>query len=205
MTETQNASNDTERSETTVDAAQRHTGNAASAVDAKLSGPLAPLEAALDGVFGEKASFQLPKDIKELLVKIAPWLALLSGIFGIYTAYNMWRVAHFVNEWTDSINRTYGNYGLRAPSSVVDLGLVFYISIATMIVFAILALLAFPGLKAKKKIGWNLMFYSMIASVAYGIVSLFYSGGGVGSLLSAVIGSVIGMYILFQVRSHYKA
>lgn len=202
MADTEKTSNNTKDTEATVDAAQRHADNAAHALDAKLSGPLAPLEEALDGIFGEKASFQLPKGIKETLVKVAPWLALIGGILGILSAYNLWRWAHRVNEITDSLNYAFG--GL-VPQQSGDLGLMFWLSIVATLLFSVLALLAFPGLRAKKKVGWNLMFYSMLANIAYGIVSLFYSGGGAGSLLMSLIVSAIGFYILFQVRSQYKA
>lgn len=201
MADANNTSNkDNKKAEATTDAAQRHADNAAQKLDAKLSGPLAPLENALDGIFGEKSSIQLPKNIKDFLVKVAPWLALLSGVFGLWSAYTLWRWAHRANDIVDGLNDL---YGINMRTSTVELGLWFWLSIIMMVVFAVLALLAFPGLKAKKKIGWNLMFYSLVASVAYGVVSLFYDG--TGSLLGAVVSAIIGAFILFQIRSHYKA
>ena len=72
------------------------------------------------------------------------------------------------------------------------------------LLFSVLAFLAFPGLRAKKKIGWNLMFYSMLANIVYGVISLFYENGGISALISALIMSAIGFYILFQIRDRYK-
>jgi hypothetical protein len=202
MADTEKTSNSTKEAQPAVDAAQRHANNAANALDSKLSGPLAPLEQALNGIFGEKAPYQLPKGLKETLVKIAPWLALIGGVLGVLSAYNLWKWAHRANEIADSINNLYG--GL-VPRQDLDLGLMFWLSIATTLLFSALALIAFPGLRAKKKVGWNLMFYSMLANIAYGVVSLFYSGGGAGSLIMSLIVSAIGLYILLQVRSQYKA
>lgn len=200
MADTQNSSGNENNKNEAFDSAERRANDAANRLDAKLSGPLAPLEKSLDDVFGSKAQYQLPENIKKVLVDIAPWLALVGGVLGILSAYNIWAWAHRANQTLDSLNRLYGD---MVPRQTVELGLMFWVSIVMTLVFAALALLAFPGLKAKKKVGWNLMFYSMIANIAYGIVSLFYDGGGLGNLLSSLIVSAIGLYILFQVRSHY--
>jgi amino acid transporter len=177
--------------------------NAASAISAKFSGPLAPLEKSLNDVFGEKAPYKIPKNGRDFLVKIAPWLSLAGGAFGIISAIGLWRAAHYVNQWVDYANRLSASLG--GPAQANKLGLFFWLSLVSLVIFALLSLLAFPGLKAKKKIGWNLMFYSAIASLVFSVVSLFYDGGGFGSFISTAIGTVLGLYILFQVRSHYKA
>ncbi len=196
MADTNQTSDNENTTRETLGEAEKRAGDAANRLDAKLSGPLAPLEVALDDVFGSKAQYQLPENIKKMLVEFAPWLALVGGVLGILSAYNLWQWAHRL----ESINRVFGDI---IPAQNVSLGLMFWLSIAATLLFAALALLAFPGLKAKKKVGWNLMFYSMIANVAYGVVSLFYDGGGVGSLLTALVMSAIGFYILFQIRSNY--
>lgn len=181
--------------------AEQKANKAAKVLDAKLSGPLAPLEKSLDGVFGEKSELSLPKGAKEWIVKAAPWLALLSAVAGIFSAIQLWRSAHYVNAWVDYANQLSRAFG--GPTTT-RLGVAFWLSIIMMIVFALLALLAFPGLKNRKKTGWNLVFYSALAQIAYGVVSLFYSGGGPGSLIMSLIGAAIGFFLLFQVRSYYK-
>lgn len=175
---------------------------AAAAIDAKLSGPLAPLEKALDGVFGAKAPYQLPKNWRETLVSIAPWLSLIGGIFGLLASLGLWRAAHQVNELTDYANRLSVSVGGPAVSN--QLGIFFWLSLVAIVIFALLALLAFPGLKARKKTGWNLMFYSAIANFLYAVISLFYDGAGFGTFFGAALGTVIGLYLLFQIRSYYK-
>lgn len=184
-----------------VKSAEKKAGEAAKALDAKLSGPLAPIEKALDDVFGEKSSITLPKNAKEGLVKIAPWLALIGGILGIFSAISLWRAAHYVNVWVDYANQLSAQLG--GPTTT-RLGLMFWLSLIATIVFALLALLAFPGLKDRKKTGWNLAFYSALAQVVYGVISLFYSGGGFGSFLMSLVGAAVGFFLLFQVRSYYK-
>ena len=62
---------------------------------------------------------------------------------------------------------------------------------------------AFSGLKARKKSGWNLLYYALLLNLAYGIVMAFTNYGGFSYLIGAVIGSAIGLYLLFQIRSSY--
>ncbi len=196
MAETDKTSNKKSANEATFKTAERHASHAANKLDAKLSGPLAPLENALDGVFGSKSPYQLPTDMKDLFVKIVPWLSLIAGILGFLSAISLWRMAHYLN-----ISIVEGMSDYITP----QLNLAFWLSLLLTLAFSVLALMAFPGLKAMKKVGWNLMFYSMLANIAYGIASLFYSNGGVFGLISALIMSAIGFYILFQIRNRYNA
>jgi hypothetical protein len=201
MTEAQEPtkSPETNRSSGASGAAHRANG-AASALDARLSGPLAPLEKSLDDIFGSKASYQLPVGFKDFLVKVAPWLSLASGIFGLLSALSLWRLATSVNEFVDYANELSAAYGGTVQTR--DTGVLLWVSLAMIVLFSVLAFLAFPGLRARKKTGWNIMFYSMLASVLYSIVSMFYYGG-FGSLLGSLIGTAIGLFLLFQVRSRY--
>jgi hypothetical protein len=57
--------------------------------------------------------------------------------------------------------------------------------------------LALPGLFARKMSGWTLMFYAQIVSAVSSILA--------GSILGGLIGALISLYILFQVRVLYKA
>lgn len=183
--------------------AEQKADGAAAALSAKLSDPLAPLEKSLDGVLGEKAAYKLPKSAREGLVKIAPWLSLLGGIFGLLSAIGLWQAAHRVNELVDYANQLSASFG--GPAQSADkLGAAFWLSLVMLVVFSALAFLAFPGLKNRKKTGWNLMFYSAIANFVYGVISIFYSGAGFGSFVMTALGTVLGLYLLFQVRSYYK-
>jgi len=187
----------------TQSSAEARANGAAEALSARFSGPLAPLEKSLDNVLGEKAPYKIPKNGREMLVKLAPWLSLAGGVFGLISAVGLWRAAHTVNQWVDYANKLSASFG--APTQqVAKLGVSFWLSMVMLVVFSLLSLLAFPGLKAKKKTGWNLMFFSSLASVAYGVVSIFYDGAGFSSFIGTAIGTVIGLYLLFQIRSYYK-
>lgn len=189
----------------TVESAERHAANAAKALDSKLSGPLAPLEKSLDDAFGEKASYQLPKEFKQLLVKLAPWFALIGGILGIISAYNLWRAAHRADEILESARRFTEGFGIDIPTQDTSLGVMFWLSIASIVIVAILSLLAFPGLKERKKVGWNLMFYALLVNIAHSVVTLFDDGDNLGAFIMTVLFSLAGLYVLFQLRSYYIA
>lgn len=125
---------------------------------------------------------QLPKNIQEVLVMIAPWIALIFGIFGL-------------------VGGVAGLGLLTAFLPVAVLGGVSgygggYLAALALIASSALMLAAFPGLRAKKYNGWNLLFWSEVVSLVYSIVSL--------AIVSGIVGAFIGFYLLFQIKSYYK-
>lgn len=168
-------------------------------VSKKLSG----LEGWLDGIFGEKFPLQLPKAAREWIVKVSPWLALIGGVLGLWASWSFWQAGHYVNklvEWANTLSTAYGG-----TASTTHLGLMWYIALVVLLVQSVLMLLAFTGLRDRKKTGWNLVFFSTLVALVLGLVQLFVSGYGFGSLLGSLIGAAISFFILFQVRSYYKA
>ena len=78
-----------------------------------------------------------------------------------------------------------------------------WLAIAVLIVQGVLYLLAFPGLRDRKKKGWDYVFYAALVSVVYSVVSLFTGYNAVSGFLGAIIGALISFWLLFQVRSAY--
>jgi len=72
----------------------------------------------------------------------------------------------------------------------------YWAGIAVLVLQLGLEIAALPGLFARKMMGWTLLFYSQIVSFVYSMVS--------GSYISAIIGALIGLYILFQIREKYS-
>jgi hypothetical protein len=68
---------------------------------------------------------------------------------------------------------------------------------------AVIYLLAFPATRDRKKSGWDLMFYALLINLVYGVIVVFTDYGGIGSLIGTIIGSGIGLYLLFQIRASY--
>jgi hypothetical protein len=63
--------------------------------------------------------------------------------------------------------------------------------------------MAFPATKARTKRGWDLMFYALLVNIVYGVIILFSNYGGVGNFIFSLIGSAIGLWLLFQIRGKY--
>jgi len=128
----------------------------------------------------------LPKNATEILVKIMPYIALIFGILGIAGAIGGLGILTATSPLSFlGGSSTVSAYGTGIISSVIYLAA------------SVLLLAAFPGIKAKKVQGWKLLFWSEAVSLVGGVV-------GLTSLLSVVIGALIGFYILFQIKSYYK-
>ena len=133
----------------------------------------------------------LPANVREVLVKIAPWFALIFGVLGI-------------------LGGLMGLMALLGASAMVasmgvpmamDPSLGYYsvlgiVALVIGLVSSALMLLAYPGLKAGKMAGWRYLFYSEVVSLLASVVTL--------NLVGLVIGALIGFYLLFQIKSHYK-
>jgi len=133
----------------------------------------------LDYYLVKKAPFQIPDNIRELIVKFGPWITVvllvlslpaLLFILGLGTALIPFGGVGYAT-----------GFGLGAILLIIQLGL---------------EALSLPGLFARKMSGWNLMFYAQVVGV---LSSLMY-----GAIVSALIGGLIGFYIMFQVRGLYK-
>jgi hypothetical protein len=126
----------------------------------------------------------LPKNARDTLANIAPIIALIFGILGIIVALG--GIGTMITTLPlgvlAGISRTYG-------TGILDS--LFYLASSALL------LSAYTGLKAKKIAGWNLLFWSEVVGLIGGVVS--YSG-----IVSAIIGALIGFYILFQIKSYYK-
>jgi len=163
-------------------------------------GPLVGVEKALAGVY--KAAPALPKGAKEWIVKYAPWLALLGAIGTALAAWGAWHWAHVANDLADYLNTWSALYGGEKVVST-RMGAALWIMFIVLLVEAVIYLVAFSGLKAKKKSGWDMLFLGTFVNIVFGIVSLFGDYSPAGNLIGAIIGAIIAWYVLFQVRDYY--
>lgn len=127
----------------------------------------------------------LPKQWRDVLAKIASPLALIFGILGIIIAIGGLGVLGPLSQFA-----LFGGAGGIASYGTGILGIIIYL------IGSILLLAAYPGLRAKKSKGWNLLFWSEMVNLIGGLVSL--------AILSAIVGALIGFYLIFQIRSYYK-
>ncbi|HUQ85638.1 MAG TPA: hypothetical protein VM077_04900 [Candidatus Limnocylindrales bacterium] len=127
----------------------------------------------------------LPVTWREFLVKVSPWLALVFGIIGVIGGL----AAVGLLTALSPLAIFGGTSGVASYGGGVIAGFIWLAS-------AVLEVIAFPGLKARKIVGWNWLFWSQALSVLGSVVA--------GSLGSAILGFLLGFYILFQIRSYYK-
>lgn len=133
----------------------------------------------LDFYLVQKAPFQLPDGVREFLVRYGPWIMLVLMVLSL-----------------PAILFVLGLGTIAMPFGGVGYATGFGVAAIAMIATFVLNALALPGLFARKMSGWTLLFYGELVSIASSLLQ--------GAVVSAVIGGVIGLYILFQVRTLYK-
>jgi hypothetical protein len=133
----------------------------------------------LDFYLVQKAPFQLPDGVREFLVKYGPWIMLVFMVLSIPAILFVLGIGTFA--------MPFGGMGYAAGFGIAVIGMI--------ITFALNAM-ALPGLFARKVSGWTLLFYGELVSIATSLLQ--------GAVISAVIGGLIGLYILFQIRGLYK-
>lgn len=162
---------------------------------------LRSLEKNLDEVFDKNAP-DLPAGAKKVIVEYLPYINLVLGVLTLAAAWGLYNAAHTVNSIVESFNNLSVTYG-GTKIATSHLTFTVWLAIATLAVEAVLYIAAFPGTKARKKSGWDLLYYALLINVVYGIIAAFTSYGGAGRLIGSLIGSSIGAYFLFQIRSSY--
>ena len=152
-----------------------------------IKGLLSQLEAFLDEYMVKKAPFTLPKDAKEFIAKISPYLIIIFAIMALPLIFFALGLSAFVAPFAMMSGYGYGfGWGLGNVIALV-------VSIITVII----EVMAVPGLFKRTKGAWRLLFYASIVSFIGGILS-------VSGIVGAIIGAIIGWYILFQVKELYK-
>jgi hypothetical protein len=163
---------------------------------------LADLEKTLDEVFVKKAP-ALPENGKKWIVEYLPWINIILGVLALWAVYTLWHWARWTSEWANYANSLSSMYGSSAVVSTNRWTVGVWLSLAVLAAQAVLYIAAFPALKARKKSGWDLLFYASLVNVVYGVVVLFTDYGGFGSFLGSLVGTAIGLYFLFQIRALY--
>jgi hypothetical protein len=142
---------------------------------------LIDLENKINFYVTEKAP-QLPEKVKLILVKINPYLILISVVFSvpaILVALGLGAVLAPIGLWKG-----------------VPTGFQFSLGLLMTLVVMVLEIMALPGLFKNKRQAWELMFYTTLINAVYALVTL--------SLGSLIIGTAISWYFWFQIREYYK-
>jgi hypothetical protein len=139
------------------------------------------LETTLEEYLVKKAP-ALPENIKEFIVKFAPWLTLI-----------------FILLLLPAILALLGLGTILLPFSYlggVSAGFTYTLSMIISVITLFLEALAIPGLFKRELKAWRLVFYATLVNA---LSSLFQ-----GNIIGAVLSTLISLYILFQVKSYYK-
>ncbi len=146
----------------------------------------------------------MPENGRKAIVQYMPWIALVVGVLSLWLAWGVWQAATLVNTATSYLNALSNYYGV--PSAATTSGWTLWLMLSFVILAAegVLYLLAFPGLRTRKKAGWDMLFYGALVNLAYAVIALFaFPNDGFARLVGGAVGSAIGFYFLYQIRSYY--
>ena len=134
----------------------------------------------LDYYLVTKAPFQLPDNAKGWLVQYGPWITIVVLVLTLPALMLLLGLG--------TVLVPFGAVGYATGFGFIALGLIIEIGLTVM---------ALPGLFARKMSGWTLLFYARVVSLVARLLA--------GAIVSALVVGVISLYVLFQVRTLYKA
>ncbi|KKQ01668.1 MAG: hypothetical protein US11_C0005G0024 [Candidatus Roizmanbacteria bacterium GW2011_GWA2_36_23] len=123
----------------------------------------------------------IPDEWRELIVKLAPWFSLILMIIAL-----------------PAILAVFGLGAIVMPFSFiggVQFGVNYIITLAFSVVLIILEALAIPGLFKRQEKAWKLLYYATLLGGLQNIVTMQIGG---------LIGTLVSLYLLFQVKGYYK-
>ena len=158
---------------------------------------LSQLETSLSDLF--KGTPELPEKSKKSLVKYLPKIILVVGILQLFAAWFLWQATRFVGSL----------YRVSDIISGIEVGpsnfqkLMMYFGIIMLVIDSIILLKAYPLIEKKLKQGWDLLFLGSVINVVYSVLNFFMYNRGFSGFLLNLVGSVIGFWLLFQIRASY--
>ncbi|HXH26637.1 MAG TPA: hypothetical protein VNG90_01965 [Candidatus Acidoferrum sp.] len=157
------------------------------------------LEEQLNDVFTKKISYQIPDHARSTIVKFMPWLTLAGGILSLLGAGAAYTAITVVNRMMDGyLNMAYPyNYAPMTSASPL-----LWVVLLILLGEAILFFAAFPALRDHKRKGWLILYWVNLVYVLYALVHLI-AAYDFANFIFSLLGSAVGLYILFQIRSYY--
>lgn len=147
-----------------------------------MKGILGQIENLLNEYMVVKAPFQLPMSVKEIIVKIIPYLTLIFALLALPLVLAAFGITAFFTPLAMMGGYSWGIFGM--------------ISLLFIVAKIVLELMAVSGLFHRKERGWRLLFYASLVSLVGSFLTPY-------ALVSAIIGAIIGWYFLFQIKAMY--
>lgn len=152
-----------------------------------------------------KVPYHIPLSIRQFIAAYAWIFASAAGVIQLLFALAFLDAGHRADEAaqaTTYLSRIYG-----APAAVSSPDFFFYATVIAMCFVGVLILLAAPGLRRhNRQRGWNILFSALLFHLIYGICRTFSEiDGGVLHGIVALIFSVAGIFVLFEVLPYFQA
>jgi hypothetical protein len=144
------------------------------------------IEKFLEDFFTKKITYKLPENAKEVIVKIAPWVTIIVLVMALPAILAIFGLGSY--------------FAGMAAIAGVGLGPWYYLGLIVLVAQVVLMAISVPGLLNKTKKGWQFIYYSNLVSAVH---SVFFSYN-LGGIIWALLGSAIGFYLIFQIKSYYK-
>lgn len=151
-----------------------------------LNGLLSQLDKVSQEYFVTKAPFALPENLKEFIVKVAPYVSVVLAILLLPVVLAVFGLSALLAP-VGMMGQAYFN-PLSSLWGIV--GWIF--SVAGLVLW----IMAIPGLFARSKKGWTFSWYNTLLNFVQSIFT--------GNLIGGLISLVVGLYVLYQVKDKYK-
>lgn len=143
---------------------------------------LATLETTLDTYLVDKAP-RIPDNWREILVKVIPWINLVFFILTLPIILALFGLGAIATPFLLMAGEVGSTGGMT-------------LALAVLAVSWVLEGMAIPGLFKRSRRGWTLVYISAIINGVYNLLTL--------NIIGAVLGTLVGLYLLFQVKGYYK-
>jgi hypothetical protein len=138
------------------------------------------LEEILEKFFSKAPA--LPNNVKEVIVSLTPWVTLIILVLALPALLLAFGISSFLLPFAVVAGATAG-FGWLV-SIIFGIGLL------------LLELIALPGLFARKRSAWKILFWVALLTALESLLRL--------QIISLIIGSLVSFYFLFQIKSYYK-
>lgn len=140
----------------------------------------------------------LPKGGQKWIAENVWWIILIAVILGVFSVFSLFAGLTALT----AVSGVYGSYSVAYGANVGMALTAAWVSIISLAITTVIMAMAISPLKAHKKKGWDLIFVSDLIYFVIAIIGAVITFN-FGSIIGAVIGTAIGFYFLFEIRSYF--